>query len=77
MIACSNIRSDIPDVTLAMTVLTIPCSSAKSERVFSCAGNFVTPKRNKLGLKKIEDLVIIKQNKTNLLSFKSSISESL
>ena len=102
MIACSNIRSDIPDVTpvcddkefskyelyslappsvdilewykkhqdtlpllsrLAMTVLTIPCSSAKSERVFSCAGNFVTPKRNKLGLKKIEDLVIIKQNK--------------
>ena len=62
---------------LAMTVLTIPCSSAKSERVFSCAGNFVTPKRNKLGLKKIEDLVIIKQSKTNLLSFKSSISESL
>ena len=47
---------------VAKIVLTIPCSSAKSERVFSCAGNFATPKRNRLGLKKLEDLVVFYEN---------------
>ena len=62
---------------LVKTVLTIPCSSAKSERVFSCAGNFATPKRNRLALKKIEDLVIIKQNRNKLMSIKSNISDTI
>ena len=30
--------------------------------MFSCAGNFATPKRNRLGLKKLEDLVVFKYN---------------
>ena len=55
---------------VAKTVLTIPCSSAKSERVFSCAGNYSTKKRNKLGLKKLEDLVVYKQNHEAIASFK-------
>ena len=45
-------------------MLSIPCSSAKSERTFSCA------RRNKLGLKKLEDLVILKENKKPLLTIK-------
>ena len=56
---------------IAKTILTIPCSSAKSERVFSCAGNFSTKKRNRLGLKKLEDLVILKQNHEAVASFKA------
>ena len=55
---------------VAKIVLTIPCSSAKSERVFSCAGNFSTKKRNKLGLKKLEDLVTFKQNHEAIATFK-------
>ena len=55
---------------VAKTVLTIPSSSAKSERTFSCAGNFVTAKRNRLGSKKLEDLVILKENEETIKSFK-------
>ena len=36
---------------IAKKVLTIHASSANSERVFSCGGNFVTAKRNSLGSK--------------------------
>lgn len=57
---------------VAKTVLTIPSSSAKSERTFSCAGNFVTAKRNRLGAKKLEDLVILKENEETIMSFKSN-----
>ena len=45
--------------------------SSKGERVFSCAGNFSTKKRNRLGLKKLEDLVILKQNHEAVASFKA------
>ena len=41
---------------VARKVLTIPASSAKSERVFSCG---VTPLRNKMGSKKVEDLILM------------------
>ena len=54
---------------VAKIVLTIPCSSAKSERTFSCAGLFA--KRNRLGVKKLEDLVILKENSETISSFKS------
>ena len=53
---------------LAKHVLTIPASSAKSERVFSTGGNFVTAKRNRVALKKVEDL--IKENKAKIEAFK-------
>ena len=52
--------------------LTIPCSSAKSEGVFSTGGNFVTSKRNLLAPKKVEDLIIIKENKTKVEEFKET-----
>ena len=55
---------------LAKKVLTVPASSSKSERVFSCGGNFVTPKRNKLGAKKVEELILIKENKSQIEEFK-------
>ena len=58
---------------VARSVLSIPCSSAKSERTFSCAGNFMNPKRNKLGLNKLENLVILKENKKPLLTIKSEL----
>ena len=56
---------------LAKKVLTIPASSSKSERVFSAGGNFVTRRRNKLAPKKVEDLIIIKENKTRIEAFKA------
>ena len=59
---------------LAKKVLTVPASSAKSERVFSCGGNFVTPKRNSLGAKKVEDLIVIKENKEQIKDFKAEES---
>ena len=38
---------------------------AKSERVFSTEGNFVTTKRNKIAPKIVEDLILIKENTLN------------
>ena len=57
---------------IAKKALTIPCSSAKSERVFSTGGNFVTSKRNSLAPKKVDDLIIIKENKTKVDEFKET-----
>ena len=37
-------------------------ASSKSERVFSVAGNVVTPKRANLNPEKAEDLVVVKCN---------------
>ena len=58
---------------VAKIVLTIPCSSAKSERTFSCAGNFLNLKRNRLGSNKLEELVILKENKKPLLTIKAEL----
>jgi len=55
---------------VAKRVFSIPASSSKSERVFSCGGNFVSKKRNKLAPKKVEDLIIIKENKARIKAFK-------
>ena len=60
---------------LAKKVLTIPASSAKSERVFSCGGNFVSAKRNKLGSKKVEELILIKENQKQIDAFKEDFKE--
>ena len=56
---------------LAKKVLTVPASSSKSERVFSTGGNFVTSKRNKIAPKKVEDLILIKENKSKIEDFKT------
>ena len=64
-------KSFCPYCIVAKKVLSIPASSSKSERVFSCGGNFVSKKRNKLAPKKVEDLIIIKENKTRIQAFKA------
>ena len=62
---------------LAKKVLTVPASSAKSERIFFCWGNFVTAKRSSLGAKKVEDLIVIKENKSQINDFKAKSSYKL
>ena len=54
----------------AKKVLTIPASSAKSERVYSTGGNVVTQKRNRTAAKKVEALILIKENKSKVEDFK-------
>ena len=39
-----------------------PAASSKCERVFSMAGNIVTPKRASLNPEKVEQLIVIKCN---------------
>ena len=62
---------------LARKVLTISASSAKSERVFSCGGNLVTPKRNRMGSKKVEELILMKENRKQIEEFKEEHKELL
>ena len=40
----------------------LSAASSKSERVFSVAGNMVTPKKVKLNPEKVEDLAVVKCN---------------
>ena len=47
---------------LVKRVFPVPAASSKSERVFSVAGNVVTPKRANLNPEKVEDLVVVKWN---------------
>ena len=47
---------------LVKVVFPVPAASSKSERVFSVAGNVVTPKRANLNPEKVEDLVVVKCN---------------
>ena len=55
----------------------IPASSSKNKRVFSCGGSFVSKKRNKLAPKKLEDLIIIKENKSRIQAFKAKNTSKL
>ena len=54
---------------IARSVLAIPASSAKSERVFSKGGNIVTVKRTRLNPKKVEKILIIQENKKRVKEF--------
>ena len=47
---------------LVRIVFAVPVASSKSERVFSVAGNTVTPQRVRLGADTTESLVILKTN---------------
>ena len=44
---------------LAMRILSIPASSAASERVFSLAGNIITEKCNRLTNKTVDNIVFL------------------
>jgi len=55
----------------------IPASSSKNKRVFSCGGSFVSKKRNKLAPKKLEDMMIIKENKSTIQAFKAKNTSKL
>jgi len=58
-----NQRKKYPILSrLARKFLSIPAASATSERVFSTAGNIVTPRRTSLGVDNIEMLVFMKEN---------------
>ena len=54
---------------IARSVLAIPASSAKSERVFSKGGNIVTVKRTRLNPKKVEKILVIQENKKKVKEF--------
>ena len=55
----------------------IPASSSKNKRVVSCGGSFVSKKRNKLEAKKLEDLIILKENKSRIQAFKAKNTSKL
>ena len=58
---------------LAKKYLSIPASSAASERVFLAAGNVVTKKRNKLGDDTVDALVFL--DGSHGLAWSSGISQ--
>ena len=47
---------------LVRVVFAVPAASSKSERVFSVAGNMVTPKRTRLNTETVEALVVVNTN---------------
>ena len=55
---------------VAKQVLGIPCSSAKSERVFSTGGMMVSKKRHRLKSERVENLLVIKENRKLVEEFK-------
>ena len=57
-----NHQEALPLAFLVRVVLAIPVASSKSERVFSVAGNVVTPKRASLAPEEVENSVIVKTN---------------
>lgn len=60
---------------VAKHVLGIPCSSAKSERVFSTGGFMVTKKRNSLGAERVENLIVLKENMRLVEEFRETDRE--
>ena len=54
---------------IARKIFAIPASSSKSERVFSTGGNIATAKRNRLAPKKVENLILIKENDSKIKDF--------
>ena len=56
-------RDSVPLLAkLVKRVFPVPATSSKFERVFSVAGNVVTPIRANLNPEKVEDLVVVKCN---------------
>ena len=61
----------------ARKILAIPSSSAKSERVYSTGGNFVVAKRTRMNSKKVENLIVIKENKKQLKKYLDNLDGTL
>ena len=61
-------ETQFPLLAKLKVVFPVPAASSKSERVFSVAGNVVTPKRANLNSEKVEDLVVVKCNSRLLKS---------
>ena len=62
-------RDSVPLLAkLVKRVFPVPATSSKFERVFSVAGNVVTPIRANLNPEKVEDLVVVKCNSRLLKS---------
>ena len=57
---------------LARMILAIPASSAKSERVFSVGGLIVSCKRGSLAPTKVEQLIVLKENRKKVEEFKEN-----
>ena len=57
---------------LARMILAIPASSAKSERVFSVGGLIVSCRRGSLAPTKVEQLIILKENRKKVEDFKAT-----
>ena len=55
-------ETQFPLLAKLKVVFPVPAASSKSERVFSVAGNVVTPKRANLNPKKVEDLLVVECN---------------
>ena len=56
-------RDSVPLLAeLVERVFPVPATSSNFERVFSVAGNVVTPQRANLNPEKVEDLVVVKCN---------------
>ena len=53
---------------LAKVIFAVRAASSKSERVFSAAGNTITPKRARLNPEKVEECVIVRCNLRTLKS---------
>ena len=62
---------------IAKRIYTGPVSSVPSERSFSAGGLVVTPKKNRLAPKKVENLVLIKLNKDRIENFKRNSGYSI
>ena len=62
----SNIVSKLPNLSrLAMGILSIPASSASSERLFSFCGNTISKKRSVLSARTVDSLLVLNSNKLN------------
>lgn len=63
-------KEEMPNLhKVVVEVFSVPCSSSKSERVFSTTGLNMTKKRMRLNPRKLEDLTIISENNEVLRTF--------
>ena len=61
----------------AQSVLAFPASSAKSERVYSSGANIVTAKRTRMKPNKVEQTIVIRENKSMVDDFKKNTTYNI
>ena len=62
---------------IAKQIIGIPCSSSMSEQVFSTGAMIVTKKRYRLKAQRVENLIVIKENRKLIEEFKEVTSYKL